>query len=99
MISERYNLLKGFAELYFFLVFFVVSPATATAYFAFSFFSTTAEAVWKKQKVNGGRYPPVVIINHRVPLKSPQLLCILLHPFKRIAKHSDNKVDQQEVGK
>lgn len=32
MISERYNLLKGFAELYFLLVFFLVSLATATVY-------------------------------------------------------------------
>lgn len=99
MISESYNLLKGFAELYFLLVFFLLSPATVTAYFAFSFFSTTAEAVRKKHQVDGGRDPPVVVIDHSVSLKSPQLLCILLHPLKSIAKHSDNKVDQQEVGK
>lgn len=46
----------------------------------------TAEAVWKKCNVDGGWNPPLVVINYRVSLKTPQLFRVFLYSLKRVTE-------------
>lgn len=47
---------------------------------------TAEDSVWEKEQIDGGRYSPVIVIDHRVSLKTPQFLGVFLYPLKCVAK-------------